>query len=58
MVPAAVVGRQRFTRAQLSDMKWEVAMLRKRKEPKAKKSVAEAILQDMQGTAAEKLCAV
>jgi hypothetical protein len=58
MVPAAVVGRQRFTRAQLSDMKWEVAMLRKRKEPKAKKSVAEAILQDMQGTAAEKLFAV
>jgi hypothetical protein len=33
----------------------EVAMLRKRKEPKAKKSVAEALLRDMQGTAAEKL---
>ena len=30
-------------------------MLRKRKEPKAKKSVAEALLRDMQGTAAEKL---
>lgn len=30
-------------------------MLRKRKEPKAKKSVAEALLRDMQGTAAQKL---
>jgi len=30
-------------------------MLRKRKEPKLKKSVAEALLRDMQGTAAEKL---
>ena len=30
-------------------------MLRKRKGPKAKKSVAEALLRDMQGTAAEKL---
>ena len=30
-------------------------MLRKRKELKAKKSVAEALLRDMQGTAAEKL---
>jgi hypothetical protein len=30
-------------------------MLRKRKEPKPKKSVAEALLRDMQGTAAEKL---
>jgi len=30
-------------------------MLRKRKEPKAKKSVAVALLRDMQGTAAEKL---
>ena len=30
-------------------------MLGKRKEPKAKKSVAEALLRDMQGTAAEKL---
>jgi hypothetical protein len=29
--------------------------LRKRKESKAKKSVAEALLRDMQGTAAEKL---
>ena len=29
-------------------------MLRKRKEPKAKKRVAEALLRDMQGTAAEK----
>ena len=29
--------------------------MRKRKEPKAKKSVAEALLRDMQGTAAEKL---
>jgi hypothetical protein len=33
----------------------EVAMLRKRKEPPAKKSIAEALLRDMQGTAAEKL---
>ena len=32
-----------------------VAMLRKRKEPRAKKSVAETLLRDMQGTAAEKL---
>ena len=32
-------------------------MLRKRKEPKAKKSVAETLLRDMQGTAAEKLAA-
>jgi hypothetical protein len=30
-------------------------MLRKRKEPKPKKSVVEALLRDMQGTAAEKL---
>ena len=30
-------------------------MLRKRKEPKEKKCVAEALLRDMQGTAAEKL---
>jgi len=30
-------------------------MLRKRKEPKEKKSVAEALMRDMQGTAAEKL---
>ena len=30
-------------------------MLRKKKEPKAKKSVAEALLRDMQGTADEKL---
>ena len=29
--------------------------MQKRKEPKAKKSVAEALLRDMQGTAAEKL---
>ena len=29
----------------------------KRKEPKAKKSVAEALMRDMQGTAAEKLAA-
>jgi len=33
----------------------EVAMLRKKKEPKAKKSIAETLLRDMQGTAAEKL---
>jgi hypothetical protein len=33
----------------------EVGMLRKRKEPKAKKSIAVALLRDMQGTAAEKL---
>jgi hypothetical protein len=33
----------------------EVAMLRKRKEPKAKKGIADALLRDMQGTAAEKL---
>ena len=30
-------------------------MLRKRKAPKVKKSVAEALMRDMQGTAAEKL---
>jgi len=30
-------------------------MLRKRREPKAKKTVVEALLRDMQGTAAEKL---
>ena len=30
-------------------------MLRKRKEPRAKKSVSETLLRDMQGTAAEKL---
>ena len=30
-------------------------MLRKRREPKAKKTVAEVLLRDMQGTAAEKL---
>lgn len=30
-------------------------MLRKRKEPKAKKSIVEMLLRDMQGTAAEKL---
>jgi hypothetical protein len=30
-------------------------LLRKQKEPKATKSVAEALLRDMQGTAAEKL---
>jgi hypothetical protein len=30
-------------------------MLRKRKEPKPKKSIAETLLRDMQGTAAEKL---
>ena len=30
-------------------------MLRKRKEPRAKKSVAEMLLRDMQGTATEKL---
>jgi hypothetical protein len=30
-------------------------MLRKRKDSKAKKSVAEALLRDMQGTAAQKL---
>jgi len=30
-------------------------MLLKRKEPKAKKSVAEALLRDLQGTALEKL---
>ena len=29
--------------------------MRKRREPKAKKTVAEALLRDMQGTAAEKL---
>ena len=30
-------------------------MIRKRKEPKAKKSIVETLLRDMQGTAAEKL---
>jgi hypothetical protein len=33
----------------------EVVMLRKRKEPRAKKSVLETLMRDMQGTAAEKL---
>jgi hypothetical protein len=33
----------------------EIEMLRKRKEPKPKKSIAETLLRDMQGTAAEKL---
>jgi hypothetical protein len=33
----------------------EVAMLRKCKRPKAKKSMVEALMRDMQGTAAEKL---
>jgi hypothetical protein len=32
-------------------------MLRKRKAPKAKKSIADALLRDMQGTAAQKLAA-
>jgi len=32
-------------------------MLRKRKKPKAKKRMAETLLRDMQGTAAEKLAA-
>ena len=32
-------------------------MLRKRKEPKPKKNIAEALLRDMEGTAAEKLAA-
>jgi len=30
-------------------------MLRKRREPKARKSIAEVLLRDIQGTAAEKL---
>ena len=30
-------------------------MLRKRKEPRANKSIAETLMRDMQGTAAEKL---
>jgi hypothetical protein len=33
----------------------EIGVLRNRKEPKAKKSIAEALLRDMEGTAAEKL---
>ncbi len=33
----------------------EVAMLRKKKEAKAKKSIVEMLMRDMQGTAAEKL---
>jgi len=36
-------------------LKWEFVMLRTRKELKAKKTVAEALLRDIQGTAAEKL---
>jgi len=32
-------------------------MSRKRKEPKQRKSIAEALLRDMQGTASEKLAA-
>jgi hypothetical protein len=34
---------------------WERLMLRKRKKPKAKKSMVEALMRDMQGSAAEKL---
>jgi hypothetical protein len=33
----------------------EIGVLRNRKEPKVKKSIAEALLRDMEGTAAEKL---
>jgi hypothetical protein len=33
----------------------EAAMMRKRKEEKAKRSILEALLRDMQGSAAEKL---
>jgi hypothetical protein len=33
----------------------ERMMLKKRKEPKAKRSIAETLLRDMQGTAAETL---
>jgi hypothetical protein len=33
----------------------EIGVLRNRKEPNAKKSIAEALLRDMEGTAAEKL---
>jgi hypothetical protein len=36
----------------------EVAMLRKREVATSKKSIAEALLRDMQGTAAENLAAV
>jgi hypothetical protein len=36
----------------------ERMMLKKRKEPKAKKSIAETLLRDMQGTAAETLADV
>jgi hypothetical protein len=44
----------------LSVLGWSSSLRRgerplKRKEPKAKKSVAETLLRDMQGTAAEKL---
>jgi hypothetical protein len=35
--------------------KWEDKVLPKRKEPKAKKSILETLLRDMQGTGAEKL---
>jgi hypothetical protein len=37
------------------DFVTEVAVLRKRKEAKAKKSILERLLRDMQGTGAEKL---
>jgi hypothetical protein len=33
----------------------EIGVLRNRKEPKAKKSIAEALLREMEGTVAEKL---
>jgi hypothetical protein len=33
----------------------EIGVLRNRKEPKAKKSIAEALLREMEGTGAEKL---
>jgi hypothetical protein len=38
-------------------VKWmrEVAMLRKRKEPKARTSILETLMRDMQGSAAQKL---
>jgi hypothetical protein len=33
----------------------EIVMLRKKKEPKARKSILETLMRDMQGTGAEKL---
>src|SRR5215467_742698 len=61
VVPEAIEGNVRSLRVwvhravEYAQSGSGIAMLRKRKEPKVKKSVAEALLRDMQGTAADKL---